>query len=227
MELPSLVDGIMGKDSTCDAPPLSHPSWPRDYFPTSPHPLACRKQLDSTVKIRQLLSTECGLDSILDHIINAGLVPRFVEFITLNTTNPTLQFEAVWALTNVASGTSAHTRSVIDSGAIPPLCALLSDENDDLREQALWCLGNIAGDSPGCRDEVLHTSGAVVAQVVQDSNAFSGKLSVQRTAVWCLSNLCRGKPQPNFAVVRPYLESMPCLFLLCTYPLFKVSLSLL
>ena len=66
----------------------------------------------------------------------------------------------------------------------------------------MWALGNIAGDSPKCRDLVLE-SGALVpllGQLKDDS-----KISMLRNATWTLSNFCRGKPQPPFEQARRLL----------------------
>jgi len=174
--LPVMVQGVMGSDTGI--------------------------QTECTTQFRRLLSIE--KNPPIQQVIDSGVVPRFVEFLSRDD-NPALQFESAWALTNIASGTSEHTRVVIDVNAVPVFVRLLSSPNDDVREQAVWALGNIAGDSPECRDIVLDAGAMepLLAQLRANS-----KMSMLRNATWTLSNFCRGKPQPRFERVRIALATL-------------------
>jgi len=60
----------------------------------------------------------------------------------------------------VASGKNDHVQVLIDKGCITSFVQLLSSSSNEVIEQAIWGLGNIAGDNPNIRDLVI-SAGAV------------------------------------------------------------------
>ena len=95
---------------------------------------------------------------------------------------------------------------VINSGAIPHFISLLSSPILDVREHAVWALGNIAGDSPMCRDYVVQ-AGALRPLLALLSEQH--KLNMLRSATWTLSNFCRGKqPQPDWDLISPAIPTL-------------------
>ena len=165
-------------------------------------------KLEAVRKLRQFLS--CHQPPI-DQVIESGVLPELVSFLG-NDDDPTLQFEAAWLLTNVASGTSEQTRALVEAKAIPGFVHLLSSRNNDLREQGVWALGNIAGDCPELRDQVLE-GGAL--KYLLHSLITSSQLTLVKHALWTVSNLCRGKPAPSFSMVSP---AIPILELFLSAP---------
>ncbi|KAA8595061.1 hypothetical protein FQN60_012196 [Etheostoma spectabile] len=138
---------------------------------------------------RKLLSQE--RNPPMKEIIDAGLLSRFVSFLGMDD-EPTLQFEAAWALTNIASGTTWHTQQVVEHGAVPAFIALLASPMLHISEQAVWALGNVAGDGAAYRDVLIECN-----------------VGYLRNLTWTLSNLCRNKnPFPPLSAVMQVLPSL-------------------
>jgi len=153
------------------------------------------KILVGTRALRKLLS-RVDPPPPLDEVLNEprGGAARLMELMKDPFTEA-IRFEAAWAVTNLASGKSHHTQQVINLGALPIFVAMCSEKSVKMRDQAVWALGNISGDSPELRDLVI-AAGAVapVLEHMQPLVSSRADIVYLRNVAWALSNFCRGKP---------------------------------
>jgi HEAT repeat protein len=74
------------------------------------------------------------------------------------------------------------------------------------REQAIWALGNIAGNSTKCRDAVIAAGTVNIVVHMLDTlgrrATSASALALVRNAAWLLSNLCRGRNPPDWTVIK-------------------------
>ena len=103
-------------------------------------------------------------------------------------------------LTNLA--TSIHCKTLIELGCIPVLISLLDSPHEHVRGQAVWALGNFAGDSPACLDFLLQSGVLPFLLAASQQHA--------KTASWAISNLCRGKPPPPYQCPAQCQLSVSC-----------------
>ena len=159
------------------------------------------EMVEATRGFRRLLSVE--RDAPVDTVVEAGVLPIFIRNLVAIPQACTLIFESAWALTNIAS--TSMTQAVVTAGAVEPLIQLLRHENADVREQAVWCLGNIAGDTHELRD-LLIAQGIIEPLILNMNNP--GSMSLLNNVTWTVSNLCRGKPSPDMAALAPVLAPL-------------------
>ncbi|TNN53499.1 Importin subunit alpha-4 [Liparis tanakae] len=139
-------------------------------------------QLSAVQAARKLLSSD--RNPPIDDLIKSGILPILVKCLERDD-NPSLQFEAAWALTNIASGTSAQTQAVVKSNAVPLFLRLLHSPHQN------------------CRDYVINLG--VVKPLLSFINP-SIPITFLRNVTWVIVNLCRNKdPPPPMETVQEIL----------------------
>lgn len=135
----------------------------------------------------------------IQEVIDGNAVPNLISMIT-DDNHPHLQIEATWAVTNIATGSTLQTNSLVEKGIIPIYISLLSKSNIHLIEQAVWGIGNIAADCISFRNQLIN-NGAMEALVKLYEHVKLSNQKLKEQSIWAASNLCRLKPPPEISKV--------------------------
>ncbi|CEF65982.1 Importin subunit alpha [Strongyloides ratti] len=140
--------------------------------------------------IRRILSQHSVAP--IDCLLHLGLLKILVN--GLKSKDKDIVYESAWSITNIASGTSDHTKAVVDAGVIPILLQYLNNHhyNSELTEQCIWALANIVGDSQQYRD-IAMKSGLFKSIEVIMKDLGELPITVVRNIAWLFSNLARHK----------------------------------
>ena len=189
-----------------------------EIVPTLPA-ASLERKIRVTRAVRMLVSAlQHDSTASAESVVAAGILPILVAFLN-RTDSPILQFEAAWALMNVAS--THATGKVVQSGAVASLVPLLRSPNPDVRMQAAWCLGNIAAGSEVWRDKVLSTPDAMEGLLSNLTHPQGRVVWSVRNTVWAVSILCRGEsPVPDLRLVAP---AVPMLVACITHDVDRIT----
>ncbi|UJR25714.1 hypothetical protein I4U23_007065 [Adineta vaga] len=147
-------------------------------------------RFEAVRSLRKLLSS--GHHPPIDEMIQLNFLPLFIHYLTFDD-YPDLQFEAAWALTNIASGDAHQTQAVANADAFPHLMRLLQSPHSNIREQAVWALGNLIGDGPRLRDYAIQLG---IIQPLLELIKKDIPPTFLRNITWVIVNLCRHKDPP-------------------------------
>ncbi|KAF1807466.1 armadillo-type protein [Mucor lusitanicus] len=209
--------------------PASGGNVEKDALPTIKYLLFSseRDQIKQSIRLlRRYLTQGHSDESSVNDILALDILPRIKELIGSDL-GDTIKFECAWIVTNVAAGTTDQTNAIIEAGFVDLLLDCMRQKNGslDLKAQAAWALGNIAGESPNYREELMrkgftHAIVKVLEDVYQDTYDESydlgypaGKIrfpdediySNVEALLWALSNMSRG----GFHVAEYYQNYLP------------------
>jgi len=116
--------------------------------------------------------------------------------------------ETLWIFTNLAV-TSEGCTVLLERGVAEKLCCVLHlGQPDDIVENALWALGNIAGEGRAAVESLIERGVfAHVCRYMTEVYQASGqvKVAVHKILAWTMSNFLRVKPPLPYNMTAPVL----------------------
>ena len=153
-----------------------------------------KQKYTGLVGIRKMLSLP---KSPIQELIDFGIVPELLSL--LDNSPAEFKYEALWCLTNIASGTSDQANNIVVKGGLSKIIKLLDSPIDEVKIQSTWLIGNLASDSSKIRDSLLKEK--AFDKLVTILASTNDKQLIKQ-ATWAISNFFRVRPKPPVETVK-------------------------
>ena len=148
------------------------------------------------VGIRKLLTLQ---NAPIQELVDIGITSELLSL--LDNSYPEFQYEALWCLTNIATGTSDQANSIVVKGGIEKIIKLMDSSIEELKVQAIWIVGNLASDSQKIRDSLIKEK-AFDKIITILASISASNLQLIKQSTWALSNFFRVKPAPPYDIIK-------------------------
>ena len=145
------------------------------------------------VGIRKLLSI--GSNPPIQEIIDLKIVPELINLLE-NTPNE-FKYEAIWSLTNLASGTEEQANTILINNGIPKILDLLDSNIEEIKEQTIWLVGNLIGESSKIRDALINQK--IYDKILTILASTNNQVYID-ICTWAICNFIKVKPIPNYDI---------------------------
>ncbi len=150
------------------------------------------------VGIRKLLSLS---PSPIQELIDAEIIPELIGL--LDNSPAEFQYEALWCLTNIASGTTDQANNIVVKGGIPKIIKIMDSPIEELRIQVTYIIGNLANDSPNIRDTLIKEK---VYDKLLTILAITKQNNLIKHYTWAISCFFRVRPIPPYDIVKKAIK---------------------
>ena len=149
------------------------------------------EKLKGLIGIRQFLSIDPNPP--IQEIIDMKIVPELINLLD-NAPNE-FKFEAIWCLTNIASGSEDQANTILIYGGVAKIYNLLDSDIEEIKHQTIWLIANLTGESQKIRDNLIDQKIFDKLLTILASTNYDKYIEI---CTWALSNFFRVKPVPNY-----------------------------
>ena len=170
--------------------------------------------LEGVQKLRRLSATEdYDLKTLTEACLEYGVFDWLLQSLEYcgDADEPERTKETLWVFTNLAVSSEGCT-VLLERGVTEKLCCVLRPgQPDDIVENALWALGNIAGENRAAVESLIERG--VFAHVCRYltevfEGTFQVRVAVHKVLSWTISNFLRVKPPLPFRMAMPILPQL-------------------